>query len=74
MSGRQGQSPTEQVPDGFGAWTVLGYLVAGMAVYGAIGWLIDRWVGHTTIFLLIGVVFGLITGIVMTLLRLRHKS
>jgi len=74
MSGRQGQSPTEQQPDNFGAWTVLGYLVAGMAVYGAIGWLIDRWVGRTTIFLLIGVVFGLITGIVMTFLRLRHKS
>jgi F0F1-type ATP synthase assembly protein I len=72
MSGRQGQNPTEQ-PDDLSAWTVLGYLVAGMAVYGGIGWLVDRWVGRTTIFLLIGAIVGLVVGIVMVLLRLRHQ-
>jgi ATP synthase protein I len=73
MSGRRSPNPTEQ-PGDMGAWTVFSYLVSGMAVYGAIGWLIDQWVGHTTIFLLIGAVVGLITGIALVFLRLRNKS
>lgn len=73
MSGRQTPNPTEQ-PDDMSAWTVFGYLVSGMAVYGVIGWLVDRWVGHTTLFLLIGVILGLIAGIAMVFLRLRNKS
>lgn len=36
---------------------VLSYLVAGMLLYGFLGWLVDRW-QDTTLFLPIGVVLG----------------
>ncbi|WP_084960818.1 AtpZ/AtpI family protein [Thermoactinospora rubra] len=39
------------------AWSVPSYLLAGMAIYGGIGWLLDRWLG-TSAFFLIGIVLG----------------
>jgi ATP synthase protein I len=48
-------------PDGAGqnaSWTIFSYLLAGMAVYGGIGWLIAHWTGHPLIFPL-GMLAGL---------------
>ena len=39
-------------------WTVFGYLIAGMAAYGAIGWLIGRAV-HVALLFPIGMLVGL---------------
>jgi F0F1-type ATP synthase assembly protein I len=39
-------------------WTVFSYLIAGMAAYGAIGWLIGRAV-HTAILFPLGMLVGL---------------
>jgi ATP synthase protein I len=50
-------------------WIIFGYLLAGMAVYGGIGWLIGRWVGHQSIFLALGMVVGLGLAIALTIFR-----
>ncbi|HUD39224.1 MAG TPA: hypothetical protein VMR14_20160 [Streptosporangiaceae bacterium] len=39
-------------------WSVFGYLVAGMAFYGALGWLIGRWT-HIAALFPIGMLVGL---------------
>ncbi|WP_457083628.1 AtpZ/AtpI family protein [Modestobacter sp. SYSU DS0657] len=43
-------------------WAVTGTMISGMAVWGGVGWLLDRWLG--TVFLLpVGVVLGVTVAI-----------
>ena len=54
-----------QPPDPSGAaqgWAVLGTLLAGICVWGGIGWLVDLWLG-TTFVRAIGVIVGAMTSI-----------
>ena len=39
------------------AYAVLGYLLAGLIVYGGLGYLVDRWL-ETNFFVLIGLLLG----------------
>lgn len=49
-------------------WHAFGYLVAGVLVYGAAGWALDRWLG-TSFLVAIGIIFGAGLGIYMTFAR-----
>lgn len=49
-------------------WTILSYLIGGMALYGALGWLIGRWTGIDLLFP-VGMLFGLGLAILMVFLR-----
>ena len=49
-------------------WSVFGYLIAGMAFYGGIGWLIARWTRLAFLFP-VGMLLGLVLGIVLILYR-----
>ena len=40
------------------AWNVTGTLLAGIVVWGGLGYLIDRWVGLEWLFLPIGMLVG----------------
>lgn len=40
------------------AWAVLSYLLAGMGLWGLLGWLADRWLGLPGYGLMIGLVIG----------------
>lgn len=51
-------------------WTALSYLIAGMGVWGFIGWLVDQWLGTGGIATGIGVVLGMAGGIVLVVRRL----
>lgn len=51
-----------------GAWAVLGTLIAGMAVWGGIGWLLDWWLG-TSAFVPIGVIVGMAGAIYLVVVR-----
>jgi F0F1-type ATP synthase assembly protein I len=51
--------------DGFGA---LSYLLAGLLLYGGIGWLLDKWL-HTGFFLPAGLILGLGLGIFLVIRR-----
>lgn len=47
------------------AWMALGYLVAGMAVWGFIGWLVDRWLSSRGIATAVGIMVGAGGGVFM---------
>ena len=59
-------------PDGPGTgWSVLSYLITGMVLYGAIGWLIGRWT-HIAALFPIGMIAGIGFGSALVILRFRR--
>jgi F0F1-type ATP synthase assembly protein I len=65
------QSPPPATPDDGplgDPWHAFGYIVSGVAVYGVLGWLADRWLG-TTFLVGIGIVLGAVFGIYLTIVR-----
>ena len=56
-------------PDGMGqGWASLGTLLAGMLVWGGVGWLLDRGLG-TTFCVPLGVLLGLAASIYLVYVR-----
>src|SRR2546423_10072859 len=56
--------------EGYGkAWSIIGTLLAGLAVWGGIGYLIDRLAGFHALFLPIGLVIGAIGGVYIVVVR-----
>ena len=53
-------------------WHAFGYIVAGVAFYGLLGWLADRWLG-TRYLVAIGILGGAAMGIYMTFARFRQE-
>jgi hypothetical protein len=51
-------------------WRAFGYIVAGVAFYGVLGFVADQWLG-TRFLVAIGIVGGAALGIYMTAARLR---
>ena len=41
---------------------LISYLISGIVVYGGLGWLLDRWLGFTSLFFPIGLVLGVAAG------------
>lgn len=58
----------EQEPPGGDPWHAFGYLVAGVALYGFLGWLADRWLG-TSFMVAIGILIGAGLGLFQTFAR-----
>ena len=63
-------SQPEEKPKG-DPWHAFGYIVAGVACYGLVGWLADRWLG-TRYLVAIGILAGAALGIYMTFARFRQ--
>jgi ATP synthase protein I len=62
-------------PSGAGeGWTALAYLIGGMAVWGFIGWLVDRWLDTGGIATGIGAVLGMAGGVYLVVRRLGTPS
>jgi F0F1-type ATP synthase assembly protein I len=51
------------------AWDVIGLLLAGIIVWGAVGWLLDLWLDFRYLFLPIGMVLGVSIALWMVYLR-----
>lgn len=51
------------------AWMVLGYLIAGIGVWGFVGWLVDRWLGLGGYPTAVGVLVGAAGGIYLIIRR-----
>ncbi len=68
MSQPEETAPKEQ-PQG-DPWHAFGYVVAGVAFYGFLGWLADRWLG-TTFLVAVGILAGAALGIYQTAARFR---
>jgi ATP synthase protein I len=54
-------------------WMAFGYLVAGVLLYGAIGWGLDRWWG-TSFMVVIGILLGAGLGTYQTWARFRMHN
>jgi ATP synthase protein I len=54
-------------------WHAVSYLVTGVAVYGAVGWLLDQWL-DTPFLLPVGIVLGAGLGVYLTYLRFRSSN
>ena len=54
-------------------WHAFGYIVSGVAVYGLVGWALDRWLG-TDFLVAIGILVGAGFGIYMTYARFNKAS
>jgi len=65
-------APVEEQAKG-DPWHAFGYLVAGVFVYGLIGWALDHWLG-TSFLVVIGIVFGAGLGIFMTWARFNRPA
>jgi F0F1-type ATP synthase assembly protein I len=63
----EGRQPGESPGAGAG-WAVLGTLIAGMLVWGGIGWLVDRWLS-TRAFLPIGLIVGVAGAIYLIVVK-----
>jgi ATP synthase protein I len=51
-------------------WTAVSYLIAGMLVWGFVGWLVDRWLDTGGITTAIGVVLGAACGVYLVVRRM----
>jgi ATP synthase protein I len=56
------QHPGPEEPRPIDPMALISYLLSGMVLYGGLGWLLDRWLGFDSLFLPIGVVFGVAAG------------
>lgn len=54
-------------------WHAFGYLTAGIFIYGAIGWGLDRWLG-TSFLVVIGILVGAALGLYLTWTRFRPDA
>ena len=54
-------------------WHAFGYLVAGVGMYGLLGWLADRWLG-TSFLVVAGILGGAGLGIYMTFARFNRAT
>ncbi len=60
--------PTRQGSGAETGYAVIGTLISGMAVWGGVGWLLDRWL-DTKVFLPVGVLLGISVAIYLVVAR-----
>jgi ATP synthase protein I len=54
-------------------WLAFGYLVAGVLLYGFVGWLLDRWWG-TSFMVVLGILLGAGLALYQTFARFRAPT
>ena len=59
------QEPAQTTPSSGDPWHAFGYLVSGVAFYGVLGWLADRWL-ETSFLVAVGIVLGAVLGVYAT--------
>jgi len=64
--------PQDEGPKG-DPWHAFGYIVSGVAFYGFLGWLVDRWL-ETEFVVAIGIIFGAALGIYLTFSRFNRAQ
>lgn len=63
--------PSDDASSGANAgWTAVGYLISGIAFWGFVGWLVDRWLHTGGITTAVGCVLGAAGGIYLVVKKL----
>jgi uncharacterized membrane protein YfcA len=52
------------------AWSAVSLLTAGILLYGGVGWLVGRFLGNQSLFIALGVLFGVVLAMFMLFRRL----
>ena len=52
------------------AWSAVSLLTAGILLYGGVGWLVGHFLGHQSLFIALGVLFGVVLAMFMLFRRL----
>ncbi len=52
------------------AWLILSRLIAGIVLYGGIGWLLSLWLGHRAALVATGVIIGIALSLFLVYVRL----
>jgi len=68
VSRSAGPAPEEPRSNADDGWRIFGSMIAGMALYGGIGWLIDHWTGISILFPL-GMLFGVVVSVIGIIVR-----
>jgi len=69
---QHGPSPETSQSRSLDPWVAFGRLVAGVGLYGAGGWLLDRWLG-TSFLLPVGIVAGAALGLYVVFASVRER-
>ena len=56
------------------AWMIVSHTVAGVVVYGGIGWLLSLWLGHRSAFVAGGVLVGVALSLYLVHYRVSHSD
>lgn len=56
------------------AWRSVSTLTAGMLLYGGLGWLVGRWLGHQAAFMAAGLLLGMVLALYITYARVSAMS
>lgn len=67
-----GSASDHDAPQG-DPWHAFGYLVAGVGLYGFLGWLADRWL-ETSFLVVVGILLGAGLGLYMTFARFNRST
>jgi ATP synthase protein I len=51
-------------------WSVVGYLLSGILVWGFVGWLVDRWLGLSGYGTMAGILLGGAAGVYLVIKRM----
>lgn len=62
--------PGDKPPRSDQGFVVISYLIAGIVVWGFVGWLVDRWLGTGGVATGVGVVVGAAGGVYLVVRRL----
>ena len=75
MSQRPQREPTppENAAQGGDPWHAVGYLSAGVLLYGVLGWLADQWLG-TSFLVAVGILAGSGLGLYLTWNRFNRPT
>lgn len=52
----------------------MSHLMAGIVLYGGLGWLLGQWLGHTSAFVAVGVIVGVFLSMVLVYVRISHDD
>lgn len=68
-AGGDGGAGGQDHDDKNAGWVIISYLVAGMIIYGGLGWLIGQWTGAVRATSLIGIMAGLVLAMALVIYR-----